>query len=39
MAAYAARYGARAEEVTIARRYFGTTDTPVQYRIAIVPPR
>jgi 4-amino-4-deoxy-L-arabinose transferase-like glycosyltransferase len=39
MAAYAARYGAKAEEVTIARRYFGTTDTPVQYRIAIVPPR
>jgi len=39
MAAYGARYGAKAEEVTIARRYFGTTDTPVQYRIAIVPPR
>jgi hypothetical protein len=39
MAAYAARYGAKAEEVTIARPYFGTTDTPVQYRIAIVPPR
>jgi len=39
MDAYAARYGAKAEEVTIARRYFGTIDTPVQYRIAIVPPR
>jgi len=39
MDAYAARYGARAEEVTIGRSYFGTTDTPTQYRIAIIPPR
>jgi Dolichyl-phosphate-mannose-protein mannosyltransferase len=39
MDAYAAQYGAKVEEVTIARRYFGTADTPVQYRIAIIPPR
>jgi 4-amino-4-deoxy-L-arabinose transferase-like glycosyltransferase len=37
--AFAARYGAKADEVTLARSYFGTTDTPVQYRIAIIPPR
>ena len=37
--AYAARYGAKASEVTIARSFFGTTDTPVQYRIAIILPR
>ena len=39
MDAYAERYGAKIEEVTIARRYFGTADTPTQYRIAIIPPR
>jgi 4-amino-4-deoxy-L-arabinose transferase-like glycosyltransferase len=39
MNAYAARYGAKVDEVTIARRFFGTADTPVQYRIAIVLPR
>jgi Dolichyl-phosphate-mannose-protein mannosyltransferase len=39
MEAYAARYGAKVEEVTIARSYFGTTDTPMQYRIAIIPPQ
>ena len=37
--AYAARYGAKAGEVTIARSFFGTTDTPIRYRIAIIPPR
>ena len=39
MSAYAARYGAKVDEVIIARSFFGTTDTPVQYRIAIVLPR
>ena len=39
MNAYALRYGAKVAKVTIARSYFGTADTPVQYRIAIIPPR
>jgi hypothetical protein len=39
MNAYAARYGAKLEDVTLARHYFGTDDSPVHYRIAIVPPR
>jgi hypothetical protein len=37
--AYAARYGAKVDEVTLARSYFGTTDAPMRYRIAIIPPR
>jgi 4-amino-4-deoxy-L-arabinose transferase-like glycosyltransferase len=37
--AYAVRYGAKADDVILARSYFGTTDTPVQYRIAIISPR
>jgi 4-amino-4-deoxy-L-arabinose transferase-like glycosyltransferase len=37
--AYAARYGAEADEVTLARTYLGSADTPIKYRIAIVPPR
>jgi hypothetical protein len=36
---YGARYGAKVDEVTLARSYFGTPDTPMQYRIAIIPPR
>ena len=39
MNAYAARYGAKVEVVTLARRYFGTDDAPVRYQIAIIPPR
>ena len=39
MSAYAARHGAKVDEVTIARSFFGTPDTPVQYRIAIIPPQ
>ena len=39
MNTYAARYGAKVDEVTIARDFFGTPDTPVRYRIAIVLPR
>jgi hypothetical protein len=36
---YAARYGGKVEDVTLARRFFGTSDTPIDYRIAIIPPR
>jgi hypothetical protein len=39
MNAYAGRYGAKINEVSIARSFLGTTDTPVKYRIAIIPPR
>jgi hypothetical protein len=37
--AYAARYGGKVEDVTLARKFFGTSDTPVDYQIAIIPPR
>jgi hypothetical protein len=38
--AYAARFGATVvEDVTLARHFFGTDDTPILYRIAIIPPR
>jgi hypothetical protein len=33
------RYGGRTETVTLARRFFGSSDTPVDYQIAIIPPR
>ncbi len=36
---YAARYGGKIEDVTLARRFFGTSDTPIDYRITIIPPR
>ena len=36
---YAARYGGKVEDVALARRFFGTSDMPVDYRIAIIPPR
>jgi 4-amino-4-deoxy-L-arabinose transferase-like glycosyltransferase len=39
MNAYAARYGAKAESVILARQYFGTFDTPVRYQIVIIPPQ
>jgi 4-amino-4-deoxy-L-arabinose transferase-like glycosyltransferase len=39
MKIYAARHGAAVEEVTLARWFFGTSDTPVRYQIAIIPPR
>jgi 4-amino-4-deoxy-L-arabinose transferase-like glycosyltransferase len=35
---YAARYGGKVEDVALARRFFGTSDTPIDYRIAIIPP-
>lgn len=36
---YAARFGAKAETVTLARRYFGTDETQVPYDIVIIPPQ
>ncbi len=37
---YAARFpGAQAEDVTLARRFFGTLDKPVAYRILTIPPQ
>jgi hypothetical protein len=39
LSGYAARYGGKVEDVTLARRFFGTSDTPIDYRIAIIPPR
>jgi hypothetical protein len=33
------RYGGKTEDVALARRFFGSSDTPVDYRIAIIPPR
>jgi 4-amino-4-deoxy-L-arabinose transferase-like glycosyltransferase len=39
LSTYAERFGAKMiEDVTLARRYFGTADKPVLYRIAIIPP-
>jgi hypothetical protein len=37
--AYAKRYGAAVDDVTLARSYFGIPDTPVRYQIAIIPPQ
>ena len=39
LGAYAARYGGKIEDVALARRFFGSSDTPVDYQIAIIPPR
>jgi 4-amino-4-deoxy-L-arabinose transferase-like glycosyltransferase len=33
------RFGGKSEDVTLARRFVGSLDTPVDYRIAIIPPR
>jgi Dolichyl-phosphate-mannose-protein mannosyltransferase len=37
--AYAARYGGKVKDVTLARKFFGASGTPVDYQIAIIPPR
>jgi 4-amino-4-deoxy-L-arabinose transferase-like glycosyltransferase len=37
--AFVTRYGGKTEDVALARRFFGSSDTPVDYRIAIIPPR
>ena len=34
-----ARFGGKTEDVALARRFFGSSDTPIDYRIAIIPPR
>jgi 4-amino-4-deoxy-L-arabinose transferase-like glycosyltransferase len=39
LSGYAARYGGKIEDVTLARQFFGTADSPIDYRIAIIPPR
>jgi hypothetical protein len=36
--ALVARHGGKTEAVTLARRFFGSSDTPVDYQIAIIPP-
>jgi hypothetical protein len=33
------RYGGKTEDVALTRRFFGSSDTPVDYQIAIIPPR
>jgi 4-amino-4-deoxy-L-arabinose transferase-like glycosyltransferase len=35
----AARHGGKTETVTLARRFFGASDPPIDYQIAIVPPK
>jgi 4-amino-4-deoxy-L-arabinose transferase-like glycosyltransferase len=37
--AFVTRYGGKTENVALARRYFGSSDTPIDYRIAIIPPQ
>jgi hypothetical protein len=32
------RYGGKTENVALARRFFGSSDTPIDYQIAIIPP-
>jgi hypothetical protein len=39
MKKYADQYGAKVGNVTLARHYFGTDDTPVTYDIVIIPPK
>jgi 4-amino-4-deoxy-L-arabinose transferase-like glycosyltransferase len=33
------RFGGKTEDVALTRRFFGSPDTPVDYQIAIIPPR
>jgi hypothetical protein len=33
------RYGGKTEDIALARRFFGSSDTPVDYQMAIIPPR
>ncbi|MBO0717100.1 MAG: hypothetical protein J2P55_07185, partial [Rhizobiales bacterium] len=37
--AFVMRYGGKTEDVTLARRFFGSSDRPIDYRIAIIVPR
>ena len=36
---YVARSGGKIEDVTLVRRFFGTPGTPIDYQMAIIPPR
>ncbi|MFZ0986763.1 MAG: glycosyltransferase family 39 protein, partial [Xanthobacteraceae bacterium] len=36
--AFVTRYGGKTEDVALARRFFGSSDTPVDYQIAIIVP-
>jgi 4-amino-4-deoxy-L-arabinose transferase-like glycosyltransferase len=33
------RFGGKTEDIALTRRFFGSPDTPVDYQIAIIPPR
>ena len=33
------RYGGKTEDITLAHRFFGSSDTPIDYQIAIIPPQ
>jgi 4-amino-4-deoxy-L-arabinose transferase-like glycosyltransferase len=37
--AFVTRYGGKTEDVALARRFFGSSGTPVDYQIAIIPPK
>jgi 4-amino-4-deoxy-L-arabinose transferase-like glycosyltransferase len=37
--ALVARHGGKTENATLARRFFGAADTPIDYQIAIIPPQ
>jgi 4-amino-4-deoxy-L-arabinose transferase-like glycosyltransferase len=37
--AFVTRYGGKTEDIALARRFFGSSDTPVDYQIAIIVPR
>ncbi|HET8920023.1 MAG TPA: glycosyltransferase family 39 protein [Xanthobacteraceae bacterium] len=39
LTAFMTRYGGNTEDVALARRFFGSSDTPVDYQIAIIPPK
>ena len=39
MKGYSAQYGGQIDDVTLARKYFGTFDLPVRYQILIIPPQ
>jgi hypothetical protein len=38
LSGYVARYGGTTQNITLARRFFGSSDTPLDYQIAIIPP-
>ena len=36
---FVTRYAGKIEDVALARRFFGSSDTPIDYQIAIIPPQ